>query len=67
MELLDSGGKTLAKQAVTATAGNGTRGTFQASIPFSTSAGSGTLVAYEVSQETGSRIHEVRVPLSFTP
>lgn len=67
VELLDSGGKTLAKEAVTATAGSGTRGTFQASIPFSTSAGSGTLVAYEVSQETGSRIHEVRVPLSFTP
>lgn len=66
LELLDDSSGTLAKQTVTATSGSGTRGTFQASIPFATSAGSGTLVAYEVSQETGSRIHEVRVPLSFT-
>jgi germination protein M len=66
VELLDDSAATLAKQTVTATAGSGTRGTFRASIPFSTSAGSGTLVAYEVSQETGSRINEVRVPLSFT-
>ena len=67
VELLDDSGKTLAKQAVTATSGSGTRGTFQASIPFSTSAAAGTLVAYEVSQETGSHVHEVRVPLNFTP
>jgi germination protein M len=67
VELLDGGGGTLARQTVTATSGSGTRGTFQASIPYSTSAGNGTLVAFEVSQETGLRIHEVRVPLSFTP
>jgi germination protein M len=67
VELLDDSGKTLAKQTVTATSGSGTRGTFQASIPFATSAGNGTLVAYEVSQETGSHVHEVRVPLDFTP
>ena len=66
IELLDGSGKTLAKQPVTATSGSGTRGTFQTSIPFTTSAGTGTLVAYELSQETGSRIHEVRVPLNFT-
>ena len=30
-------------------------------------AAGGTLVAYEISQETGSRIHEVRLPLSFSP
>lgn len=67
VELLDSGGKMLARQTVTATAGSGARGTFQVSIPFATSAGGGTLVAYEISQETGSRIHEVRLPLSFSP
>ena len=67
LELLDGSGKTLAEQTVTATAGSGARGTFQASIPFSTSAADGTLVAYEVSQETGSRVHEVRVPVGFSP
>jgi germination protein M len=65
IELLDGSGKTLARQTVTATSGSGTRGTFQTSITFTTSTGTGTLVAYELSQETGSRIHEVRVPLSF--
>ena len=39
----------------------------QVSIPFATSAGGGTLVAYEVSAEDGSHINEVRVPLSLAP
>ena len=67
VELLDESGKALAKRTVTATSGSGTRGTFNVSIPFATSAGSGTLVAYELSMETGSRINEVRVPLAFAP
>lgn len=67
LELLDQGGGTLVKRTVTATAGSGTRGTFTLSIPFTTSAGGGTLVAYEISQEDGSHLHEVRVPLSFSP
>ena len=42
VELTDESGSMLAKRAVTATAGSGTRGTFSVSIPFATSAGSGT-------------------------
>jgi hypothetical protein len=67
VELIDASGGTLAKRTVTATSGSGTRGTFSVNIPFATSAGSGTLVAYDLSAEDGSHINEVRVPLNLAP
>jgi hypothetical protein len=67
-ELKDASGKVLAKHFVTATSGNGVRGTFDVTIPF-TVAGvhDGTLGVYENSAATGKRVHEVDIPLTLQP
>ncbi len=63
-ELLDSGGKVLAKHFVTATSGSGTRGTFDVTIPYpSGHGGPGKLVVYESSAKDGSRINVVPISL----
>lgn len=65
-ELTDSAGKVLAKHFVTATSGNGMRGTFAFRAPFTLSSnGPGTLTVYEVSAANGKRIHAVAVPLQL--
>jgi immunoglobulin-like protein involved in spore germination/sporulation and spore germination protein len=65
-ELTDTAGKVLAKHFVTATSGNGMRGTFQFEAPF-TVAGSrpGTLTVFEISAANGKRIHSVAIPLQL--
>ncbi len=55
-------GRVLAEQVVTATSGSGDRGTFEASIPFSGTAGS--LVVYAPDANDGGRQHAVEIPLS---
>jgi hypothetical protein len=66
-ELKDADGKVIAKHFVTATSGNGTRGTFDFSIEYSVdSTQDGTLVVFERSAADGSRIHDVSIPLTLT-
>jgi hypothetical protein len=65
-ELKDAAGKILAKHFVTATSGNGLRGTFDVTIPFTvTQTQNGTLTVYEDSAATGKRINEVSIPLTL--
>lgn len=67
-DLLDDAGKRLAHHFVTATSGNGTRGTFDFRIPFEIdSAVEGELVVYESSAEDGSQINIRRIPLRLLP
>jgi hypothetical protein len=67
-ELKDAGGKVLAKHFVTATSGNGVRGTFDVTIPFEVAhPGPGTLTVYENDAATGKRINEVEIPLQLEP
>jgi len=67
-DLLDEGGKSLAKDFVTATSGSGTRGTFDVSIPFTVdSAQDGRLRVFELSAEDGSVVHERVIPLRLAP
>jgi Immunoglobulin-like domain of bacterial spore germination/Sporulation and spore germination len=68
VEVVDSGGKVVGKRFVTATSGSGTRGTFDAEVPFHVrERGPGKLVLFELSAEDGSRIHEVEIPLELLP
>ena len=68
VEVVDERGRVLNKRFVTATSGSGTRGTFDAEVPFKANgAGPGKLVVFELSAEDGSRIHEVEIPLRIAP
>jgi Immunoglobulin-like domain of bacterial spore germination/Sporulation and spore germination len=65
-ELKDASGKVLAKHFVTATSGNGVRGTFDVTVPFRlTQAGTGTLSVYENSAANGKRINQVDIPVQL--
>ena len=65
-ELVDSGGKIVAKHFVTATSGSGTRGTFDFTVEYPAGhSGPGKLVVYESSAKDGSRIHDVEIPLQL--
>jgi spore germination protein GerM len=76
-EVLDTNGARLApEEMITATSGSGERGAFSAELPFAlpdVMSGGGSaaadivLVVYEISAEDGSRIHEVRIPLTVAP
>jgi hypothetical protein len=67
-ELKDATGKILAKHFVTATSGNGVRGTYDVSIPFTVAkAGVGTLTVYENSAANGKRINQISIPLTLSP
>jgi immunoglobulin-like protein involved in spore germination/sporulation and spore germination protein len=64
----DGQGKPLYSNFVTATSGNGTRGTFEESIDFTVDRERpGTLVVYERSAEDGSVVNEVEIPVTITP
>ena len=66
-KVVDPSGKTLTDQAIKATSGTGTRGTFSANIPFSpTRAGLGSIVFYEPSAKDGSPINVVKIPVRMT-
>jgi germination protein M len=65
-ELTDPDGKVIAHNFVTATSGNGMRGTFTFTVPFTAPRpGPGELVVYEVSAENGKRVHLVEIPLQL--
>jgi hypothetical protein len=61
-------GRVLNEQFVTATSGSGTRGTYEASVPFRVQESTpATLRLYESSAEDGSEINAVEVPVVLTP
>lgn len=62
LRLVTAAGAVLHDDFVTATAGTGTRGTFEKTIEFD-AAGDATLVAYERSAEDGSEINVVEIPI----
>jgi len=60
--------KPLSKDFVTATSGNGTRGTFEKTLDFTVDRERpGTLVVYENSAEDGSVMSEVEIPVTIRP
>lgn len=62
----DPTGKTVALVPGMATSGMGTRGTFDMTVPFTTStSGIGTVVVFEESAKDGSEIHVVRIPVKM--
>jgi len=65
-DVIDAKGKVVAHDFVTATSGNGMRGTFELSAPLANaSAGPGKLVVYEISAANGKRIHVAEIPLQL--
>jgi germination protein M len=68
VELRPAVGKPLYKDFVTATSGNGTRGTFEKTLDFIVDRERpGTLVVYENSAEDGSVMNEVEIPVTIRP
>jgi hypothetical protein len=67
-DLVDSSGKVVATHFVTATSGNGQRGTFDFTVPFpGAKPGPGKLVVYERSAANGQRIHQSEIPIDLEP
>jgi len=65
-EVVDQAGLIVAEGFGTATAGTGTWGTFDVTIPFDiTREGIGALIVFESSAKDGSRINLVEIPLDF--
>lgn len=68
LTLLDADRDVLAEQFFTATSGSGTRGYFDATLPFDVETPQeGTLIAYEKSAKDGSHINVVEIPLRLFP
>jgi germination protein M len=64
----DGQGKPLVQDFVTATSGNGMRGTFEDSFEFDAGGvAEGTLVVYERSAEDNSVVNEVEIPVTIQP
>ena len=61
---LFAGDRKLYDHFVTATSGSGTRGTYEASVPFDVK-GAGRLVVFEASAEDGRPLHRVEIPLEL--
>lgn len=68
VRLVDGAGHTVVAHYVTATAGTGTWGTFEARFPYTTSmTGMGKVVVFEISPKDGSRVNQVDFPLTVAP
>ena len=67
VEVVDWDGRIVAEDFVTATSGSGTRGTFDASIPFEVNRPGGALIVFESSAKDGSRMNLVEIPLALQP
>jgi germination protein M len=66
IEIIDSAGEIIYQDFATATAGSGTRGTFDVTIDLDIqNEGLGTIVLYEKSAQDGSRINVVETPVDF--
>ena len=64
INLVDADGLIIADEVVTATAGTGTRGTFDVTLPFTVArAGLGALIVFAESPKDGSQIDVVEIPL----
>lgn len=65
-EITLSGGRVIATKSIQATSGTGTRGTFDTTISFPSSArGPATLTVFDTSAKDGSRIDVVTIPLEL--
>lgn len=65
-EVVDQAGLIVAEGSGMATAGTGTWGTFDVTVPFAiTREGIGSLIVFEISAQDGSRINLVEIPLDF--
>jgi len=65
-ELTDAAGNVLATEPIRATSGSGTRGTFDATLAFSTpETGAATLTVFDLSARDGRRIDVVHIPLEL--
>lgn len=67
VEVVDWDGRIVEEDFVTATSGTGTRGTFEASIPFDVDRPGGALIVFELSAKDGSRTNLVEIPLQLQP
>ena len=68
VQLRPSHGKPLYKDFVTATSGNGTRGTFDKTLDFVPDRERpGTVVVFENSAEDGSVMNRVEIPVTIRP
>jgi len=66
VQLTDGAGRVIASRVVTATAGTGTRGSFDVSVTYALPVGGeGHLTAFDLSAQDGSRLHEVDVPVEL--
>ena len=63
--LVDSSGRRIVEVGVTASRGAPGRGRFSKVVPFSTPAKAGMLLVFDQSMEDGSRLDEVKIPVSF--
>jgi len=64
--LLSPTGEKVAEQFVTATCGNGCRGTYRGTIDAGTYTGPATLRFYESSADDGTELHVVEVPVQIS-
>ncbi len=62
-KITDRSGRVIAMQAIHATSGTGTRGTFDATIPFGAATGPATLTVFDSSPKDGSPIDVVNIPV----
>lgn len=65
IDVRDANGRLLKRTFTTATAGNGTRGTFETGIALPGREGDVTVIAYEASAKDGTPLHVVRLPLEL--
>ena len=63
-EVRDGSGAVVLRDFTTATAGNGTRGTFDTTLAVPGLSGPATIVAFEASAKDGTPLHVVRVPVT---
>lgn len=67
VNVVDWDGRIVRETFVTATSGSGTRGTFDAVVPFDVDRPGGALIVFEQSAEDGSQINVVEIPLRLQP
>ncbi|HEU5422880.1 MAG TPA: Gmad2 immunoglobulin-like domain-containing protein [Nitrolancea sp.] len=68
VQVQDAHGKVLKEVQARATSGTGQRGTFDLEVPFSVSGSQpGMIVAFDLSAKDGSKIDEVKVPVTLAP
>jgi Sporulation and spore germination/Immunoglobulin-like domain of bacterial spore germination len=65
IDVVKAAGGRLAHRAVSASAGTGTRGSFDVTVPLGTASGPVVVIAYVNSPKDGSRIDVVRVPVTL--